>query len=59
MATNERLLKDNIVLLQADVVDNSKRAAVISWMTGLFSASHVVGNLLARFLPEKYIFQAC
>ncbi|KAL1827947.1 hypothetical protein DCAR_0207158 [Daucus carota subsp. sativus] len=41
----------------ADVVDNSKRAAVFSWITGLFSASHVVGNLLARFLPESYIFE--
>ncbi|GKA08472.1 hippocampus abundant transcript-like protein protein 1, partial [Tanacetum coccineum] len=33
----------------ADIVDNRKRAAVFSWITGLFSASHVVGNLLARF----------
>lgn len=45
------------VAYMADVVDNNKRAAVISWMTGLFSASHVLGNLLARFLPEKYIFE--
>ncbi|KAK1431424.1 hypothetical protein QVD17_07883 [Tagetes erecta] len=41
----------------ADIVDNRKRAAVFSWITGLFSASHVLGNLLARFLPEKYIFE--
>lgn len=41
----------------ADIVDNSKRAAVFSWITGLFSASHVLGNLLARFLPEEYIFE--
>lgn len=41
----------------ADIVDNRKRAAVFSWITGLFSASHVVGNLLARFLPEEYIFE--
>ncbi|KAG5533061.1 hypothetical protein RHGRI_027331 [Rhododendron griersonianum] len=36
----------------ADVVDQSKRAAVFSWITGLFSAAHVLGNALARFLPE-------
>ncbi|XP_076902644.1 uncharacterized protein LOC143557464 [Bidens hawaiensis] len=41
----------------ADIVDNRKRAAVFSWITGLFSASHVVGNLLARFLPKEYIFE--
>ncbi|XP_050384827.1 uncharacterized protein LOC126801502 isoform X2 [Argentina anserina] len=40
----------------ADVVNENNRAAVFSWITGLFSASHVLGNVLARFLPEKYIF---
>lgn len=30
---------------------------MFSWITGLFSASLVVGNILARFLPEAYIFQ--
>ncbi|ESW15803.1 hypothetical protein PHAVU_007G103300 [Phaseolus vulgaris] len=40
----------------ADVVNESKRAAVFSWISGLLSASHVLGDLLARFLPEKYIF---
>ncbi|KAB1225381.1 hypothetical protein CJ030_MR1G015679 [Morella rubra] len=44
------------VAYAADVVDNSKRAAAFSWITGLCSASHVIGNLLARFLPENYIF---
>jgi MFS family permease len=40
----------------ADVIDDAKRPAVFSWITGLFSASHVLGNLLARFLSEDYIF---
>ncbi|XP_057462307.1 uncharacterized protein LOC130752536 isoform X1 [Actinidia eriantha] len=41
----------------ADVVNEGKRAAVFSWITGLFSVSHVIGNVLARFLPEDYIFE--
>ncbi|GER52332.1 hippocampus abundant transcript 1 protein [Striga asiatica] len=45
------------VAYAADVIDDSKRAAAFSWITGLFSASHVVGNALARFLPEGYIFE--
>ncbi|XP_019237293.1 PREDICTED: hippocampus abundant transcript-like protein 1 isoform X2 [Nicotiana attenuata] len=45
------------VAYAADVVDESSRAAVFSWITGLFSASHVMGNVLARFLPVGYIFQ--
>ncbi|XP_022938550.1 hippocampus abundant transcript-like protein 1 [Cucurbita moschata] len=44
------------VAYAADLVHESRRAAVFGWITGLCSASHVVGNLLARFLPEKYIF---
>ncbi|MED6205056.1 hypothetical protein PIB30_014529 [Stylosanthes scabra] len=40
----------------ADVISESKRAAVFGWITGLFSASHVLGNFLARFLPQNYIF---
>ncbi|CAA2994972.1 hippocampus abundant transcript 1 [Olea europaea subsp. europaea] len=45
------------VAYAADVVDDSKRPAAFSWITGLFSASHVTGNALARFLPEGYIFE--
>ncbi|KAH6813569.1 hypothetical protein C2S51_022587 [Perilla frutescens var. frutescens] len=45
------------VAYAADVVEEGKRAAAFSWITGLFSASLVVGNMLARFLPEDYIFQ--
>ncbi|CAH9108612.1 unnamed protein product [Cuscuta epithymum] len=41
----------------ADVTDQSSTAAVFSWMHGLFSASDFLGNALARFLPENYIFE--
>ncbi|GMY23597.1 Hippocampus abundant transcript-like protein 1 [Fagus crenata] len=44
------------VAYAADVVEGGKRAAAFSWITGLSSASHVLGNLLTLFLPEKYIF---
>ncbi|KAL4599590.1 hypothetical protein ACB092_11G137400 [Castanea dentata] len=44
------------VAYAADVVEDNKRAAAFSWITGLSSASHVLGDLLALFLPEKYIF---
>ncbi|XP_027102588.1 uncharacterized protein [Coffea arabica] len=40
----------------ADVVDDNTKAASFSWMMGLFSTSHVLGNALARFLPGAYIF---
>lgn len=49
----------SLTISQADVINEGKRAAAFSWITGLFSASLVVGNLLARFLPEEYIFQVC
>ncbi|KAL0322138.1 UNVERIFIED_CONTAM: hypothetical protein Scaly_2510200 [Sesamum calycinum] len=45
------------VAYAADVIDDDKRAAAFSWITGLFSASHVLGNILARFLSEDYIFE--
>ncbi|KAL3523645.1 hypothetical protein ACH5RR_016479 [Cinchona calisaya] len=41
----------------ADVLDDNKKAAGFSWMMGLFSASHVLANVLARFLPGDYIFE--
>lgn len=40
----------------ADIVDSSKRTAAIGWFMGIFSASHVVGNFLARYLPGNCIF---
>jgi hypothetical protein len=45
--------------LQADVIGDAKRTAAIGRFMGLFSASHVLGNVLACFLPEAYIFEAC
>ncbi|CAJ1976684.1 unnamed protein product [Sphenostylis stenocarpa] len=44
------------VAYAADVVTERRRATVFSWISGLLSASHVIGDLLALFLPEKYIF---
>ncbi|CAI9091328.1 OLC1v1026332C1 [Oldenlandia corymbosa var. corymbosa] len=41
----------------ADVLDDDKKASGFSWMMGLLSASHVLGNVIARFLPGKYIFE--
>lgn len=37
-------------------MEDRKRMAAFSWITGLYSTSHLMGNLLARFLPESYIF---
>ncbi|XP_044462184.1 hippocampus abundant transcript-like protein 1 isoform X3 [Mangifera indica] len=44
------------VAYAADFVSDSKRAAAFSWITGLLSASHVLGNLLAFLLPDNCIF---
>ncbi|KAG6485957.1 hypothetical protein ZIOFF_054524 [Zingiber officinale] len=43
----------------ADVIEVGKRSVAFGWITGLFSAAHVLGNILARFLPEEWIFEAC
>lgn len=45
------------VAYAADVIEPSKRAAAFGFITGLSSASHVVGNLLTRLLPSQYIFK--
>lgn len=45
------------VAYAADVVEYDKRVAAFSWITGVISASHVLGNVLARFLRGKYIFE--
>ncbi|EPS69924.1 hypothetical protein M569_04837, partial [Genlisea aurea] len=48
------------IIYAADLVeDGSKRATVFSWMSGLMSAAQVIGDLAARFVPSKYIFEAC
>ncbi|KAK7858354.1 hippocampus abundant transcript-like protein 1 [Quercus suber] len=45
------------VAYAADVVEESKRAAAFSWITGLYSASHVLGNLLALFSQKITFFR--
>ncbi|CAI9091329.1 OLC1v1026334C1 [Oldenlandia corymbosa var. corymbosa] len=47
----------NGVQQTADVLDDNKKTSAFSWMMGLFSTSHVLGNIIARFLPEKYTFE--
>ncbi|KAH9615822.1 hypothetical protein KSS87_006726 [Heliosperma pusillum] len=41
----------------ADVVEDEKRVAAFSWITGVMSASHVLGSVLAKFLPVKYGYE--
>ncbi|XP_021740764.1 hippocampus abundant transcript-like protein 1 isoform X1 [Chenopodium quinoa] len=41
----------------ADVVEDDKKVAAFSWITGVMSASYVLGSLLAKFIPGKYIFE--
>ncbi|CAO2828812.1 unnamed protein product [Amaranthus hypochondriacus] len=41
----------------ADVVEDDKRVAAFGWITGVISASHIVGSLLASFVPGNYIFE--
>ncbi|KAL9240937.1 hypothetical protein vseg_015102 [Gypsophila vaccaria] len=41
----------------ADVVGDEKRVAAFSWITGVTSASHVLGNVMAKSLPAKYCFE--
>ncbi|KAK0593466.1 hypothetical protein LWI29_037112 [Acer saccharum] len=50
------LLTVSANIIPFDVIDESKRAAAFSWITGLLSAAHVLGNVLALVLPEKYVY---
>ncbi|KAM3732997.1 hypothetical protein ACB098_11G101400 [Castanea mollissima] len=46
------------IAYSADVVEENKRAAAFSWITGLCAASHVLGNFLA-FFSQKTLLIFC